>query len=105
MIQFKRYPHIADLLEHYLEQKKRSDIDDIYKNGIKTEKDAELFCAFVWNVVENIHSDSESEYVVLGNTDNTYMLPDLAYEITNHMKSTDYYTIWERTLNEQEENQ
>lgn len=104
MIQCKRYPHIADLLEHYIAQKKRTDIDDIYKNGIKTEKDAELFCAFVWDVVENIHSDSESENPVLGNTDNTDMLPDLAYEITNHMKNAGYYTIWERTLN-QEENQ
>jgi hypothetical protein len=105
MIQFNRYPHIADLLEHYIEQEKRTDIDAIYKTGIKTEKDAELFCTFIWDVVENVHSDSESENIVLGNTDNTDMLPDLAYEITSHMKKAGYYSIWERTLNQQEENQ
>jgi len=102
MIQFKRYPHIADLLEHYIEQKKRADIGDIYKSGITTEKDAELFCAFIWNVVENIHSDSESESVVLGSTDNTDMLPDLAYEISTQMKQAGYFYIWEKTLDHQE---
>lgn len=105
MIQFKRYPHIADLLEHYIEQQKRSDIGDIYKNGIKTEEDAELFCAFVWNVVENIHSDSESELMVLGSIDNTEMLPDLAYEITNHMKKEGYYATWEKALLQHNQNQ
>ncbi|AQT60352.1 hypothetical protein CBP51_05265 [Cellvibrio mixtus] len=102
MIQFKRYPHIADLLEYYIESKKRNDISEIYRNGIKNETDAEVFCKFIWDVVESIHSDSELEILVLGNTDNTDMLPDLAYEITNQMKQTGYYSIWEATLDQQE---
>lgn len=102
MIQFKRYPHIADLLEYYIDSKKRNDVGEIYKNGIKNEEDAELFCKFIWDVVESIHSDSELEVLVLGNTDNTDMLSDLAYEITNHMKQTGYYSIWETTLDQQE---
>lgn len=102
MIQFKRYPHIADLLEYYIDSKKRNDISNIYKNSINNEKDAELFCKFIWDVVESIHSDSELEVLVLGNTDNTDMLSDLAYEITNHMKQTGYYSIWETTLDQRE---
>lgn len=103
MFKFKRYPHIADLLQHYIEQKKRSDIEKIYNNGIISEQDAEEFCTFIWDVVESIHSDSESENLVLGNADNTDMLPDLAYEITNHMKISGFYPIWEKSLSQKEE--
>ncbi len=102
MIQFNRYPHIADLLEHYIKQKNRIDIDGIYRNGIKNEQDALLFCTFIWDVVDNIHSDSESKHIVLGNTDNTEMLPDLAYEITTQMKQAGYFYVWEKTLDDPE---
>lgn len=100
MMQFKRYPHIADLIEHYIEQTKRTDIESIYMNGIKTERDADLFCKFIWDIVAQIHLDSEEERTVLGNLDNTDMLPDLAYEVTQYMKAAGYYSTWEKTLSD-----
>lgn len=95
MIKFNRYPHVADLLEYYIDSKKRNDISSIYKNGIKNEQDAESFCKFVWGVVDDIHLDNESEASILGNTD---MIPDLAYEMATYMKKTGYFYIWDKTL-------
>jgi hypothetical protein len=102
MINFERYPHVNSLLEYYIEKAQSKEIHRIYLNGISNENEAELFCNFIWQTVENIHQDNESENVVLGNIDNTDMLPDLAYEITQYMRSVGYFSIWDRVSSSQE---
>jgi hypothetical protein len=102
MIKFNRYPHINSLLEYYIDKAQSVEIHNIYRSGISNETEAELFCNFIWRTVENIHEDSESEIVVLGNIDNTDMLPDLAYEITKYMRSVGYFSIWDHVSSLQE---
>jgi len=41
---------------------------------------------------------SDPIYIVSGGSDNTEMLPDLSYEVTNYMKAIGYYSIWEKFL-------
>lgn len=96
MINFKRYPHINDLLEHYINEMGEETIRNLINTGISSAEEAELFSRFVWVVVEKVHNDEEQGNVVLGGSDNTEMLPDLSYEVTNYMKAIGYYSIWEK---------
>jgi hypothetical protein len=96
MIQFNRYPHINDLVSYYIAKVNDKKISEIYENGLKNEIEAEIFCKFIWLLVEHVHADEEAGNSVLGSVDNTEMLPDLSYEITNYMRKTGYYDVWSR---------
>ena len=95
MITFNRYPHINDLVSHYISALKREDIAQIMSDDIKSEEDAAVFSRFIWQMVEAINEDEENNVVVLDSLDNTEMLPDVSYEITKLMKSIGYYSVWE----------
>lgn len=95
MVKFERYPHVNDLMSHYISYLQRADIDEIVKSGIKNNKQAELFSRFIWDMVEAINEDEENGVVVLGSSDNTEMLPDISYEVTKFMKSKGFYSVWE----------
>lgn len=95
MIVFSRYPHINDLVSHYISTLKKDDVAQIMSDGISSEEDAVIFSKFIWQMVEAINEDEENGVVVLGSTDNTEMLPDVNYEITKLMKSIGYYSVWE----------
>jgi hypothetical protein len=99
MINFSRYPHINDLLQHYASEDGNNEILEILSTGIKSELEAKTFCTFVWKMVDQIHDDSETEKLVLGSRDNTDTLPDLAYEITKYMREVGYYSIWDQSSN------
>ncbi|MES2675068.1 MAG: hypothetical protein V4660_12570 [Pseudomonadota bacterium] len=99
MITFDRYPHINDLIQFYLSEVPDKHIERIIETGVTNEADAELFSAFVWQMVDRIHRDEEIEREVLGRADNSDMLPDLSYEITKYMRKTGFYSVWERISN------
>ena len=94
MIRFKRYPHVNDLIEHYVDALGREDIRIIMENGIRSNEEARVFSKFIWSMAEQINEDQENGAIVLGSKDNTEMLPDISYEITKYMKDNGCYSIW-----------
>ena len=101
MITFKRYPHINDLIKHYLKSLNRHDVLTLIETEINSKKDAELFSRFIWDMVEAINEDEENKVSVLGSVDNTEMLPDLSYEVSKLMKDTGFYDTWVTVSNEE----
>lgn len=101
MVSFERYPHVNDLIIHYINILKRSDINQIVDHGIRNADDAEVFSRFIWAMVEAINEDEENQIEVLGSKDNTEMLPDISYEATRLMKSLGFYNIWEAVSKEE----
>ncbi|WP_444996094.1 hypothetical protein [Aliikangiella sp. IMCC44359] len=101
MINFKRYTHVEDLLEHYVHFLDRKDIKQLLLTGVKNEVEAETFSKFIWLMVEQINEDEENNIVVLGSTGNTEMLPDISYEVTQYMRELGYYGVWECISNEE----
>ena len=94
MVKFERYPHVNDIINHYISSLERSDIKDIIKDGIKDKDQAEIFSRFIWDMVEAINEDEENNVIVMGSSDNTEMLPDISYEVTKLMKSKGFYSVW-----------
>lgn len=99
MITFDRYAHINDLIQFYLSDSPDKNIERIIEAGVTNEADAELFSRFIWQIVDNIHSDEEIAREVLGRADNSDLLPDLSYEITKYMRKVGFYSVWERISN------
>ncbi len=96
MIKFERYIHINDLFEHYIKIFDGDAMAKLMVSGITSENEAILFSTFVWKMVEKINEDEENEVVVLGGADNTEMLPDLNYEVSQYMSQVGFYSVWER---------
>ena len=94
MINFNRYPHVNDLLAHYIQTMDREDIKLLISKGIKTSEEAELFSKFIWDMAGMINEDEENGVAVLGSLDNTETLPDIGYEVTKYMKDTGFYLVW-----------
>lgn len=101
MIRFKRYPHVGDLIEHYVEVLGREDIRILMGSGIGSEEEALAFSKFIWVMAEQVNEDQENSVRVLGSEDNTEMLPDVSYEITKYMKANGYYSLWEQVSDEE----
>ncbi len=99
MIKFERYDHINDLFEHYIKAFDDAAMAKLMASGVTSEDDAILFSTFVWKMVEQINEDEENGVVVLGGADNTEMLPDLNYEVSQYMKQVGFYSAWERISN------
>lgn len=96
MIKFERYSHINDLIEHYIKAFDNDAVEKLMKSGVKTEGDAILLSTFIWKMVEQINEDEENGVMVLGGADNTEMLPDLNYEISQYMKEVGFNSTWEK---------
>ncbi|MGI9279696.1 MAG: hypothetical protein ACR2PX_08695 [Endozoicomonas sp.] len=94
MIKFSRYPHLHDLLDHYIDRLERKDISEILRSGINTQEEAETFAKFIWDVVGQMNEDEDKGVEVLGHTDNSEMIPDISYEITRLMRDSGFYSIW-----------
>jgi len=101
MIEFTKYPHVKDLIEHYLVSLSRSDIKNILNSGITNEQEAEVFCRFIWEMVGEMNEDEEKGIEVLGSSDNSEMIPDISYEVTKLMRSSGYFYVWEKISNEE----
>ena len=96
MIEFKRYPHIDSLLRHYAEKLGNSEAIKILDSGVSDTGSAELLSKFVWQVVDAMHEDEENKIEVLGSTNNIEMIPDLEYEISNYMRSSGFFSVWQK---------
>jgi len=96
MIKFERYSHINDLVEHYIKAFDDKAMKILMENGVTNEDDATVFSTFVWKMVEQINEDEENGIVVLGGADNTEMLPDLNYEVSQYMKQVGFHSTWEK---------
>jgi len=96
MIKFERYSHINDLCEHYIKAFDDEVMAKLMESGVTSEDDAIVFSTFVWKMVEQINEDEENGNIVLGGADNTEMLPDLNYEISQYMKQVGFHSTWER---------
>jgi hypothetical protein len=103
MVKFNRYPHVNDLLSHYIPIFDRKDLAEIIESGISSNEQAETFSRFIWQMVEAINEDEENEITVLGSSDNTEMLRDISYEITKLMKSNGFYEVWKSVSREEME--
>ena len=101
MIEFSRYPHVRELIAHYAVALGREDIESIMASGITTDVEAESFSKFIWDMVGQINEDEESCVEVIGNTDNTEMIPDISYEITKLMRDTGFYGVWEKVSSDE----
>ncbi|MDH5181204.1 MAG: hypothetical protein OEZ39_02340 [Gammaproteobacteria bacterium] len=100
---FKRYPHINDLLQHYVDEFDDKKIAAIINNGVDNEEEAIAFSRFVWRMAGQMNEDERDGKVVLGSTDNSEMFPDLDYEITKYMKSAGFYSTWDKISKEEAE--
>lgn len=100
MIQFSRYPHVKDLLEHYANDLAQQDIKSILNTGIQSEQEADLLCRFVWKMLDKMEEDEENNIAVLGSVDNSDMIPDISYEMTKLMKDVGFYRVWESVFDE-----
>lgn len=96
MLKFERYAHINDLFEHYIKAFADDVMAKLMASGITSEDEAVLFSTFVWKMVEQINEDEENGVVVLGGADNTEMLPDLNYEVSQYMKQVGFHSTWEK---------
>lgn len=101
MISFKRYPHVNDLIQHYVDALGREDISTLVENGVRSRDEALAFSKFIWQMAERINEDEENGVTVLGSKDNTDMLPDISYEITKYMKDSGYYAVWVQVSDEE----
>ncbi|CAM3872663.1 hypothetical protein PAHA111176_23735 [Parendozoicomonas haliclonae] len=100
MIQFNRYPHVLDLLQHYATALQDQNILSILQSGVSNREDAFAFSKFVWRAVDQMADDSESGTVVLGRSDNSDTLPDIYYEVSLYMESKGFESIWEQVSDE-----
>lgn len=97
MITFKRYPHVGKLIHFYIEEGRRGDIATLMQSGIRTQAEARLFCQFIWATVDRIYRDKEQGKLVLDRDDNTEMLPDLSYEVSNYMRKSGFFSLWKES--------
>ena len=101
MIQFKRYPHVKDLIIHYANTLNEPAVLLILEQRIKDEQDATKFAQFIWQMVGQMGTDSEEGVSVLGRIDNTDTIPDIDYEISLHLANIGYAEIWDKICDDQ----
>ena len=101
MIKFERYPHINELIDHYLDDLNNEKARIIMQSGVSNEEEAELLSRFVWEMVGKMNIDEDNNIEVLGATDNSEMFPDLNYEIGTYMRETGFYPVWQKVSDEE----
>lgn len=96
MIQFKRYPHVKDLITHYANDMNKPSILLMLAQGVSSEQEATDFAQFIWQMVGQMGIDSENGVSVLGRTDNTDTIPDIDYEISLYLANLGHEEIWNK---------
>ncbi len=97
---FRRYPHVRDLILHYAAALREPAVPAMLSEGVRTAQQAEQLSLFIWRMVEHMHQDERDQVQVLGATDNTEMIPDLHYEISNLMADCGFESVWLRVCAE-----
>lgn len=95
MILTVRYSHVRDLVQHYANQLSDHRVLDILESGLNSEDDAKHFSHFIWKMIDKMSENRENGIEVLGEKDNTSMLPDVSYELDALMSDNGYSHIWE----------
>lgn len=101
MIEFTRYPHVKEFIEHYSKTLSRERIQSILNTGISSEEDAEAFSGFIWEMVGQMNEDEDGGIEVLGSVDNSDIIPDISYEITKLMRASGFFYVWEKVSREE----
>lgn len=96
MMNFKRYPHVKDLLSYYAQDLGNQKVTKILDTGVSNEHDAEALSYFIWKMADKMSEDSNKGKSVLGRTSNSDMLPDVEYEITGYLVEKGFLNIWDR---------
>lgn len=101
MIEFKRYPHVGEILKYYAGSLQNEEAINILKNGVESKEDAYALCRFVISVVDGMASDMQENNSVLGSVDNTNMIPDIDYEISLYLANIGLEDVWDQVCNEE----
>ena len=94
MIEFKRYPHAKDFNEYYANDLTNQKIIELINAGINNPDDAEVFCQFIWDMADKLASDCDAGKEVLGQIDNSDVLPDIHYEVTLYLPNLGFMDVW-----------
>lgn len=100
MINFKRYLHVRDLLNHYATALNEPAIQNILDNGVSNVGEATELAQFICRMADQMAIDNENNTIVLGRTDNSDLIPDLEYEISLYFANNGYEAIWEKVCDE-----
>jgi len=100
MIEFRRYPHVGELISHYANSLGDTEVVVILESGVKTEKEAYKLSRFVVHVVDQMAKDTIEGVLVLGSVDNTNMIPDIDYEISLYLANKGMEGVWDAVCNE-----
>lgn len=95
MIEFSRYPHGATLILHYANQLNEAAILEIINLGVSSKDQAEDFSRFIWRMLDQMAIDIKQNKEVLGNVDNSSMIPDIDYEVSLYLADRGFGTVWD----------
>ena len=97
---FKRYPHVLDLIEHYVGPIGNQDILSIIQRDSISKEDAYNFGRFIISMIEAMADDIEKKVVVLGRVDNTDSIPDIDYEVSLFLANRGWGGVWDEICDE-----
>jgi hypothetical protein len=100
MIEFSRYPHVGTLISHYANQLNEIKTLELIKAGISSKDDAEHFSRFIWRMLDQMAIDIEQKKEVIGNIDNSSMIPDIDYEVSLYLADRGFGAIWDDICDE-----
>lgn len=101
MIEFKRYPHVGDLISHYASTQKNEEVIALLTSGVKSRQQAQILSRFVLTVIDLMAIDMQKNVLVLGSIDNTSMIPDIDYEISLYLANKGMEDVWDKVCNEE----
>lgn len=101
MIEFKRYPHVGELLSYYANALENEDAIILLKNGVKSKEEAYILSRFVIAAIDRMAYDVQENNSVLGSVDNTNMIPDIDYEISLYLANKGMEDVWDQVCNEE----
>lgn len=97
---FKRYPHVLALIEHYAGLIRDQNILSIIQRDSISKEDAYNFGRFIISMIEAMAGDIEKKVVVLGKVDNTDSIPDLDYEVSLFLANRGWGGVWDEICDE-----
>lgn len=97
---FKRYPHVLALIEHYAGPIGDQSILNIIQRDSISKEDAYNFGRFIISMIEAMAVDIEKKVVVLGKVDNTDSIPDIDYEVSLFLANRGWGGVWDEICDE-----
>lgn len=97
---FKRYPHVRALIEHYGEQSGDTKILSMLEKDSSSKEEAYQFGWFIVSMIDAMASDMQNGVFVLGGVDNTEMIPDIDYEVSLFLANRGWGGVWDEICDE-----